>query len=42
MKTPIKYRGPNGEEWSGRGRLPGWLASLEAEGGNRESFRSSE
>jgi DNA-binding protein H-NS len=36
---PVKYRGPNGEEWSGRGRLPKWLQAMEAEGKNRESFR---
>jgi len=28
----IKYRGPNGEAWSGRGRLPGWLGSLIEDG----------
>lgn len=36
---PAKYRGPNGEEWSGRGRLPKWLHALEAEGKNREDYR---
>jgi DNA-binding protein H-NS len=36
---PVKYRGPNGEEWSGRGRLPKWLQAVEAEGRNREDFR---
>ena len=36
---PAKYRGPNGEEWSGRGRLPKWLRALEAEGANREKYR---
>jgi DNA-binding protein H-NS len=39
-KVPVKYRGPNGEAWSGRGRIPKWLAALEAEGRNRESFRT--
>ena len=34
-----KFRGPNNEEWTGRGRLPKWLAALEAEGRNREEFR---
>jgi DNA-binding protein H-NS len=29
---------PNGEEWSGRGRMPKWLAALEAEGRGREEF----
>jgi DNA-binding protein H-NS len=37
-KRAAKYRGPNGEEWSGRGRTPKWLAVLEAEGeGERNS-----
>lgn len=35
---PAKYRGPNGEKWSGRGRTPRWLAALEAEGRGREQF----
>lgn len=33
-----KYRGPNGEMWSGRGLAPKWLTSLEAEGKKRESY----
>jgi DNA-binding protein H-NS len=37
-KRAAKYRGPNGEEWSGRGRMPNWLAALEAEGRGREEF----
>ena len=37
-KRAAKYRGPNGEEWSGRGRMPNWLAALEAEGRGREKF----
>ena len=37
-KRAAKYRGPNGEEWSGRGRMPIWLAALEAEGRGREEF----
>ena len=37
-KRAAKYRGPNGEEWSGRGRTPKWLAVLEAEGRGREEF----
>ena len=35
-KRAAKYLGPNGEEWSGRGRPPRWLAALEAEGRGRE------
>ncbi len=37
-KRAAKYRGPNGEEWSGRGRTPKWFAALEAEGRGREEF----
>ncbi len=33
-----KYRGPSGEEWSGRGRTPTWLTALEAEGKKRDEF----
>src|ERR687893_1512740 len=35
-KPAVKYRGPGGEEWSGRGRTPRWLVALEAEGRRRE------
>ena len=47
MKTPgqfsaklntVRYRGPNGQEWSGRGRPPAWIITHEAKGGNREAF----
>jgi DNA-binding protein H-NS len=37
-KAPIKYRGPNGETWSGRGLAPRWLAELERKGKNRDSY----
>jgi len=33
-----KYRGPNGETWSGRGLTPKWLAALIAQGQTKESF----
>lgn len=33
-----KYRGPNGEVWSGRGLTPKWLAALIAEGKQKEQF----
>lgn len=33
-----KYRGPHGETWSGRGRMPTWLSALEATGHKREEF----
>lgn len=35
---PVKYRGPNGEEWSGRGRTPKWVQTIEAEGRKRDDF----
>jgi DNA-binding protein H-NS len=34
----VRYRGPGGEEWSGRGRTPRWLVAQEAEGRSREEF----
>jgi DNA-binding protein H-NS len=38
--TPVaaKYRGPNGETWSGRGLTPKWLAALVAQGQSKEAF----
>ena len=40
IRTPVavKYRGPNGESWSGRGKAPNWLTSLEAQGRQRVDF----
>jgi len=37
-----KYRGPGGDTWSGRGRVPKWLQALEAEGRRREEFRTTQ
>lgn len=37
-KAPIKYRGPNGEVWSGRGVVPRWMAALMAQGQTKEQF----
>ncbi len=39
-KKPVaaKYRGPNGETWSGRGLTPRWLSMLIAQGQSKESF----
>lgn len=37
-KVAAKYRGPNGEEWTGRGRMPNWMAAMEATGRSREEF----
>ncbi|MDM8356158.1 H-NS histone family protein [Pandoraea communis] len=33
-----KYRGPNGEEWSGRGRQPQWLTAALEQGKTKEDF----
>jgi DNA-binding protein H-NS len=33
-----KYRGPNGETWSGRGLTPKWLASLVAAGSTKDQY----
>ena len=33
-----KYRGPNGETWTGRGVMPRWLSALVAQGRTREEF----
>ena len=38
----VKYRGPSGETWSGRGRIPKWLQTLKAEGLSREEFRTGQ
>jgi DNA-binding protein H-NS len=35
--TP-KFRGPNGETWSGRGLTPKWMSALIAQGQPKESF----
>lgn len=34
----VKFRGPNGEAWSGRGFKPKWLQALLAQGATLESF----
>lgn len=36
--VPPKYRGPNGETWSGRGLTPRWLAALVEQGQAKEAF----
>jgi len=40
VKTPVaaKFKGPNGEAWSGRGLTPRWLATLVAQGQPKETF----
>lgn len=34
-----KFKGPNGETWSGRGRTPVWLTAAEKAGKTRDEFR---
>lgn len=36
--VPVKYAGPKGEFWTGRGRAPKWLETLEAAGRSRSEF----
>jgi len=33
-----KFRGPNGESWTGRGLSPRWLTALLAQGHSKEEF----
>lgn len=42
--TPVaaKYRGPNGEVWSGRGLTPRWLSTLLSQGQVKEAFAIKE
>ena len=37
-KVAAKYQGPNGENWSGRGLTPKWMAALIAEGRSKDEF----
>ncbi len=38
VPSPAKYRGPEGQEWTGRGTAPKWLNALLAGGKTREDF----
>lgn len=38
VPVAAKFRGPNGETWSGRGLTPKWLAALVAQGQSKEMF----
>lgn len=38
MPAPVKFRGPNGETWSGRGLAPRWLSALLSQGRTKEEF----
>jgi DNA-binding protein H-NS len=33
-----KFRGPNGESWSGRGLMPKWMKALVDEGKSKQDF----
>jgi DNA-binding protein H-NS len=35
----VKFRSPQGETWSGRGRPPRWIVDAEAKGQKRDKFR---
>ena len=35
---PVRFRGPEGQTWSGRGPTPRWLKALEAAGKTRDQF----
>ncbi len=37
-KQPAKYRGPGGEEWSGRGPAPRWMKPYLAKGKTKQDF----
>jgi DNA-binding protein H-NS len=37
-KQPARYRGPNGEEWSGRGPNPRWMKPLLVKGKTKADF----
>ncbi len=37
-KVAPKFRGPDGETWSGRGLMPRWLSALIAQGRTKDEF----
>jgi DNA-binding protein H-NS len=41
-RLPVKYRGPKGETWTGRGSVPVWLQALEKQGYSRDDFLVNE
>ena len=38
LPVAAKYRGPNGESWTGRGLMPRWLKTLVEQGRGKEEF----
>lgn len=41
IKVEAKYKGPNGETWTGRGLAPKWLSTLIAQGRSKDEFAIS-
>jgi DNA-binding protein H-NS len=37
--APVKFRGPSGETWTGRGKQPRWLKALVDAGRKADEFR---
>lgn len=37
-KVPAKFRGPHGQEWSGRGRPPHWMVACINQGFSLDDF----
>jgi DNA-binding protein H-NS len=37
--VPVKYRGSNGETWTGRGKSPAWLVEAKKQGRKQEEFK---
>jgi DNA-binding protein H-NS len=38
VPVAAKFKGPNGESWSGRGLQPKWLSALVAQGASKSDF----
>lgn len=38
VTVAAKFKGPNGETWTGRGLTPRWLSALVAQGRSKEEF----
>ena len=36
--APIKYKGPQGETWTGRGLAPRWMTALVSQGHTKEQY----
>ena len=41
-RLPVKYCGPKGDTWTGRGSVPVWLQALEEQGYSRDDFLVNE